>query len=177
MQPVDTARHEQSSSADGSDDSYSRALRVAFRFMGYRSRSVDEVRRRVGRQFSEPVTQRVLEALAGYGYLDDAAFAVAWRDARSRRGPRGVALLRRELRQKGLQPDVIDAALEEVDEVANAYRAGARRAERWLQSDGIAAGEFRAKMWGFLQRRGFSSGVCRDTVERLRMDFAGGPDD
>ena len=85
--------------------------------------------------------------------------------------------MRRELRQKGLQPDVIDAALEEVDEVANAYRAGARRAERWLQADGITAGEFRTKMWGFLQRRGFSSGVCRDTVERLRMDFAGEPDD
>ena len=85
--------------------------------------------------------------------------------------------MRRELRQKGLQPDVIDAALEQVDEDVNAYRAGARRAERWSQGDGVTAGEFRAKMWGFLQRRGFSSGVCRDTVERLRMDFAGGPDD
>lgn len=177
MQPADTAKHEQTSSADGSDESYGRALQVAFRFMSFRPRSVDEVRKRVGKEYSEPVTQRVLEALAGYGYLDDAAFAVAWRDARNRRGPRGVALLRRELRQKGLQPDVIDAALEQVDEDVNAYRAGARRAERWSQGDGVTAGEFRAKMWGFLQRRGFSSGVCRDTVERLRMDFAGGPDD
>lgn len=156
-------------------DDYARALQVALRYVSFRQRSITEVRRRVGREFSQPVVEKVLESLKRYGYLDDADFARRWRDSRERRKPRGSFALRRELRAKGVADGIIDAALEDLDESDSAYRAGERRAERWLEGGQMPYPEFRRKMWDHLRRRGFGSGVAVETTSRLWREY-GDPD-
>ena len=151
---------------DASDD-YGRALQVALRYVSFRQRSITEVRRRVGKEFSQPVVEQVLASLSRYGYLDDADFARRWRDSRERRKPRGRFALRRELRAKGIADTIIDATLEDLDETGSAYRAGERRAQQWLASGEMDYSTFRRKMWDFLRRRGFGSGVVGDTTARL----------
>jgi len=148
-------------------DDYARALQVALRYVSFRQRSVTEVRRRVGKEFSQPVVEQVLTSLNRYGYLDDEDFARRWRDSRERRKPRGSFALRRELRAKGVANSIIDDALEGLDEADGAYRAGERRARRWLEQGDMPYGTFRRKMWDYLRRRGFGSGVARDTIARL----------
>ena len=159
--------------ASESDD-YARALQVALRYVSFRQRSVTEVRRRVGKEFSQPVVEQVLASLNRYGYLDDEDFARRWRDNRERRKPRGAFALRRELRAKGVANSIIDATLEGLDEADGAYRAGERRAQRWLERGDMPHGTFRRKMWDYLRRRGFASGVARDTVARLWQDYGPG---
>ena len=155
------------------DDSYDRALQVAYRFVGFRPRSVGEVRRRLSKDFAANVVDRVVSIFIGYGYLDDAEFARQWRASRERRNPRGATLLRRELRDKGIADGLIDATLDDVDDAENAYRAGRKRAERWLGSgEGLAYHVFRRKMWDYLQRRGFGGGVAHQTVTRLWVEFS-----
>ena len=151
---------------DASDD-YGRALQVALRYVSFRQRSITEVRRRVGKDFSQPVVEQVLASLNRYGYLDDVEFAQRWRDSRERRKPRGRFALRRELRAKGIADNIIDATLENLDESSSAYRAGERRARQWLTGGEMDYQTFRRKMWDFLRRRGFGSSVARDTMNRL----------
>lgn len=155
---------------DASDD-YARALQVALRYVSFRQRSITEVRRRVGKEFSQPVVEQVLASLKRYGYLDDADFARRWRDSRERRKPRGRFALRRELRAKGIADTIIDATLEDLDETGSAYRAGERRAQQWLASGEMDYSTFRRKMWDFLRRRGFGSGVVGDTTARLWQEY------
>lgn len=155
---------------DLSDD-YARALQVALRYVSFRQRSITEVRRRVGREFSQPVVEQVLASLKRYGYLDDADFARRWRDSRERRRPRGRFALQRELRAKGITDNIIDATLEDLDESSSVYRAGERRARQWLAGGEMDYGTFRRKMWDFLRRRGFGSGVAGETVSRLWAEY------
>ena len=158
---------------DASDD-YGRALQVALRYVSFRQRSITEVRRRVGKDFSQPVVEQVLASLNRYGYLDDAEFAQRWRDSRERRKPRGLFALRRELRAKGIADNIIDATLENLDESSSAYRAGERRARQWLTGREMDYQTFRRKMWDFLRRRGFGSGVAGDTTARLWQEYGAG---
>lgn len=152
-------------------DDYASALQVALRYISFRQRSVTEVRRRVGKEFAQPVVEQVLASLTRYGYLDDEEFARRWRESRERRKPRGAFALRRELGAKGVANSIIDAALDGLDEANGAYRAGERRAQRWLERGDMPYGTFRRKMWDYLRRRGFGSGVARDTVARLWAEF------
>ena len=151
---------------DAGDD-YARAMQVALGYVSFKPRAVAEVRRRVGRDFTQPVVERVLDSLKRYGYLDDAEYAMQWRSSRDRRKPRGAFLLRRELRDKGVADDLIDNALDGLDEAGNAYRAGQRSAERWLSDGSMPYSTFRRKIWDYLGRRGFATGVTRDTANRL----------
>ena len=155
-------------------DSYPDALRVALRYVSFKPRTVAEVRRRVGRDFDQPVVEQALTSLKRYGYLDDAEYASQWRQSRDRRKPRGAALMRRELRARGIAEPIIEDALEGLDEFDAAYRAGERRARRLLSGDQAGFEVFRRRMWDYLQRRGFRSGVTRDTVRRLWAEHSAG---
>ena len=151
---------------DAGDD-YARAMQLALGYLSFKPRAITEVRRRIGRDFTQPVVERVLDSLKRYGYLDDAEYAMQWRRSRDKRKPRGAFLLRRELRAKGVADDLIDDALDGLDEAGSAYRAGQRPAQRWLKDDSMPYATFRRKMWDYLGRRGFPVGVTRDAVNRL----------
>ena len=153
-------------------DAYPEALRVALRYVSFKPRTVAEVRRRVGRDFDQPVVEQVLASLKGYGYLDDAEYATQWRNSRDRRKPRGSSLIRRELRAKGVAEPIIDDALVGLDETDAAYRAGERRARRLIAGGSVPYATFHRKMWDYLQRRGFPAGITRDTVRRLWAENA-----
>ncbi len=153
-------------------DAYTDALQVALRYVSFKPRTVAEVRRRVGRDFEQPAVEQALDSLKRYGYLDDAEFAAQWRNSRDRRKPRGASLIRRELRGKGVAELAIDDALVGLDEFDAAYRAAQRRAQRMLSDGSTSYTNFHRKMWDYLQRRGFPSGITRDTVRRLWAEHA-----
>lgn len=173
---MDTARNLELTplADDASDDAESAgaaALRVALRFIAFRPRSVAEVSKRLAPAFAPEVVEHTVAQCVRYGYLDDADFAGRWTESRIRRRPRGTALLRRELRQKGIAEELIDCNLAEVDDLGNAYRAGCRRAEIWLTGKGMGYELFRRRMFAYLQRRGFAGGVCAQTTGQLWRDF------
>lgn len=165
-------------SAADTESAAAAALRAALRFIAFRPRSVAEVRKRLSPAFAPAVVDHTVERCRRYGYLDDADFAGRWTASRLRRNPRGAALLRRELRQKGIDEDLIATSLAEVDDQDNAYRAGCRRAELWLNGAAMGYPLFRRRMFAYLQRRGFSASVCGPAIGQLWQDFApAGPDD
>lgn len=147
---------------DAAERAYDRALR----FLSYRPRSRDEIERYFHRRgVDAAAAEAALARLERNGLINDAEFAGFWVDNRQRFSPRGTRALRSELRQKGVQAEVIDAALAELpDEAQAAYEAGRRRARSLSQLD---QAEFSRKMLAFLQRRGFGYEAARDAIQRL----------
>ena len=141
----------------------------AIRFLAHRMRSNAEVRRRLERTYSSDIVEQVLEELKAQRYLDDATFAQEWRENRERLRPRSQFVIRRELMRLGVEPEVIQGALEGFDANDNAYRAGLTLANRLAGSD---YARFRQRLWPFLQRRGFDRSVIHDVVHQLWQDLA-----
>ena len=160
------------------DRSITQARDAALRFISYRPRSEAEVRRRLSPQYPEPIIEQVIASLRVQGFLDDAAFARLWRNHRERLRPRGQRRLRQELARLGVDRETTDAALEGFDEGENAYRAGqkyTRSLRNRAITQGITEEVFRQRLWGYLQRRGFSYGVAAEVAQRLWPELAADP--
>jgi regulatory protein len=141
-------------------------LEAAVRYLGYRPRSEQEIRTYVRRRKATPEqAEAVLEQLRQLHYVDDAAFAQFWRESRDRAAPRGERLLRAELLGKGVARDIVTEAMPDADDEEVLARRVAERAVRRLR--GLPWQEFRDKLWGQLQRRGFSYGVANRIIKEL----------
>jgi regulatory protein len=153
-----------------SDDSL-RCLNAAYRFLSLRPRSRDEIVQRLSKLgFTESAIEPALLKLTALHLLDDAAFAEYWKENRTAFRPRSQRMLKQELSRKGLDSEVIGAAISGVDETANAYQAAIVKARRLPATDYL---EFRNKLSGFLQRRGFGYSVIKKTVQQVWQEKSG----
>jgi regulatory protein len=156
---------------DQAEVAYDRALD----FLSYRPRSVAEVRRRLSKkEFDAVAIDQVISRLNRAGLLDDDVFARYWMDNRDTHKPRGSRALRYELRQKGVADSVIDNVLTDYDEDDAAFRAGLTQAQRLVRQRDYDIDTLRSKLIGFLNRRGFSFGIARDTADRLLEELEEG---
>jgi regulatory protein len=150
-------------------DSFEKAHDRALRFLSYRPRSEAEVRRYLqGKAVSPTIEEEVIERLTRAKLLDDLAFARYWVENRESFNPRGLRMLRYELRQKGLGENTIAQALTDLDEEESAYRVGLRRGHRLAHLDQVS---FRKKLGAYLLRRGFAHEVVNLAVERTWQEL------
>ncbi|MDP2674368.1 MAG: RecX family transcriptional regulator [Dehalococcoidia bacterium] len=144
---------------------------AAMRLLSYRPRSESELRQRLARRGAPAdLLDGAISRLRELGLVDDAAFARAWVEGRSRLSPRSQRLLRRELQAKGIDGEAAREALGPLDDEDAALRAAERRADAMR---GLPYPEFRQRLGDFLRRRGFDTATVRRTVERLRQDGGG----
>lgn len=148
-------------------------LDAAARFLEARSRSVVEVRRRLtGAGYQPALVEGAIDRLLELGMLDDEAFARAWVASRDRARPRGERALRDELRQKGIEREVVDRVLEEraspdgeihaSPDLEAAHRL-LRRNERSLSR--VADPRVRRqRAYALLARNGFDPETCREVA-------------
>jgi regulatory protein len=87
-------------------------LDAGLRFLETRQRSIAEVRRRLtSAGYRAELVASAIERLKALGLLDDEIFAAAWVASRDRASPRGEHVLMLELRQKGIDPQIVSATL------------------------------------------------------------------
>ena len=147
------------------EDEYERGKEIAMRLITNRPRSKKEVRDRMReKEIKEAVRERVVDRFEELDLLDDEAFARYWIDQRARFKPRGRPLLRQELRQKGVDQQIINDLLEDTDDSAAVRQAAEKKARTLMR---YPEDQFKKKLMGFLQRRGFSYHDCRDVVDEL----------
>lgn len=143
-----------------SRDAVETAHESALHYLSYRARTIAEMRHNLAdKGFSEAISETVIARLCEVGLLDDAAFAQQWVMERDRSDPRGRLAMRYELRQKGISDQIIDPALESVDEEDAALRAALPRLEHMNRLDETAC---RKQVLAYLQRRGFPYSIARD---------------
>lgn len=140
----------------------------ALRLLGVRSRSREELRRRLARAgFSEDEIAEALEDLERVGLVDDERFAdevVRWRLSRQGYGHRAAL---DTLRKAGVDRAVAERAVAAAgweDEEARVEEVGRTRLAR-LQ--GLPPDAAHRRLLGFLLRRGFDPEVARTVCSRL----------
>ena len=165
-------------------------LEAAARFIEARSRSVDEVRRRLaGAGYRPDLVDGAIARMTELGMLDDATFARSWVESRDRARPRGERAIREELRLKGIDRETIDLVLGErrdravgtADAVADASGGDAGEpasadrsaAERLLAKNARALARVadprqrRQRAYALLARHGFDPETCREVAATI----------
>jgi regulatory protein len=146
---------------EAEEDAYQRALRL----LGLRPRSERELRSYFDRhRFAPEIQETVLARLGELGLVDDRAFARMWVEDRQAFRPRSARALKAELRQKGVEAEAVEAALEGTNDEQAAYQA-ALKVSRRLR--GLSWEIFRRRLGSALARRGFDYEVIKPVVERV----------
>ena len=135
---------------------------LAMRALGRRMMSASELREHLlKKEISSNEINGILAKMREYGYLNDETFAENFVRARISRG--GRRKLTWELRRKGVDSVVIDAALDTIDPEAE-IEAAAAYALRALR--GGSDWNARNRAYGALQRRGYTGDVIRAAMTR-----------
>lgn len=146
-------------------DELENAKQSALRFLGYRPRSRRELIRNLeGKGFETAIIDQAIARLEELGLVDDAAFARYWVEQRETFKPRSRIALQQELQQKGIQRELIDDVLAEMDETAVARQAALKQAARWQT---LPEDLFKSKLSGHLQRRGFSYAIIKQIINEV----------
>lgn len=125
------------------------------RFVGLRPRSQKEILFYLQKKTSnEKIIKKVLGDLTNLGLVDDKAFVDWWLDQRAAFRPKGKRALIMELKQKGIDNDLIQKAVaEKVDEKEAAASLVEKKLRVWAR---LPREICREKLTGFLARRGFN---------------------
>jgi regulatory protein len=146
-------------------DHYQLCLNSAFQFLSYRPRSEAETSERlVQKGYQEREIEKVMLHLRRLNLINDTAFAEFWKENRNSFKPRSQRAVSLELRQKGVEAEVIQQVVGDIDDSENAYRVATARVRNIKTNDFQV---FRQKLGGYLQRRGFNYGVINSTVNRV----------
>jgi regulatory protein len=149
-------------------DQFRRCLNAAFHFLSYRPRSEAETRIRLQRRgYEAEDIERTISELKRLELVNDTTFAEYWKDNRNSFRPRSQRAVKQELRQKGVQRDVIDDVVNNLDDAENAYRAAVTKARSLRVTDYQI---FRQRLGGYLQRRGFNYGVINNAVKKCWLE-------
>jgi regulatory protein len=158
----------------GSEDTESRgsaaagqALQVAYRYLNRRERTVAEMRARLEREQDIPEATRdvAIAELLDYGYLDDARYARVFAQDRRNLDQWGTDRITRTLRERGIDRDLITAALSQIadaEEGTELDRAVALLHQRFPA--GPTSPRDRDRAFGVLIRKGYESELSADAV-------------
>jgi regulatory protein len=126
----------------------------------------------------EDVTEATLDRFEELGLVDDEEFARQW--ARSRQAGRGLArrALAYELRSRGVDQDVVTAALEDpdLDDELETARSLVRRRLTAMGPDPDPERQMR-RLLGMLARKGYGAGVASRAVREAMAELSVDPDD
>ena len=145
-----------SESAELSREEQARAL--CLRLLTARARTRAELEGQLAKRgYPDDVSTQVLDRLADVGLIDDADFAEQWVRSRRVNAGKGKRALAAELRTKGVDNEVITAALSDIDAGAERERAeqlvnDKLRRERNTEDEA----KLTRRLVGMLARRGYS---------------------
>jgi regulatory protein len=134
------------------------------------------------RNVPDEAATAVLDRFGEVGLIDDAAFARAWVETRQRGRGLGRGALAGELRRKGVDKEVVQSALELVDDESELESARALVAKKLPGTRGAPAPARARRLVGMLARRGHPAGVAYRVVrealaaEGVDPELAGVPD-
>ncbi|MFD7701271.1 recombination regulator RecX [Streptomyces caelestis] len=118
------------------------------------------------REIPDEAAEEVLSRFEEVGLIDDSAFADAW--VESRHHGRGLArrALARELRTKGVDPTLIDAAVSQLDSEQEEATARELVARKLRATRGLDRDKRLRRLAGMLARKGYPEGLALRVVRQ-----------
>jgi regulatory protein len=146
------------------------AIETALRLLAMHQRSEKDLRDRLRRRgLRLAAVDAAVTRMQELGYLNDAAFARSYVEARQASTPRSRRALSFELTRHGVERDLATEAVEELSDADAAYSAAQRRLRALRNLDRDA---FKRRLGNFLASRGFSYGTARLTIDRCWQELA-----
>jgi regulatory protein len=140
-------------------------LDAAYYYLSYRPRSEGEIRQWLRKRgFSNDVVEKTIARLREQNLTDDLAFAQFWKDSRLSFRPKSKRLIKRELRDKKIDGEIIEQVTNDIDDEEIAYRLGSGRLPSLAHLDYRT---FYRRLSSYLAYRGFSYEVIRRTASLL----------
>ena len=140
----------------------------ALRLLAVSPRSVEELRGRLKlKKHPDSAIEPVLELLKKQGFLNDQKFAQLYAGSRVNARPVGRRQLEMDLKKKGLSSGVIEetlSGLKDYDEKETVRKLAERQVSRMT---GVSPKKKKARLFGFLKRRGFSSDAIFSVLSDL----------
>ena len=143
------------------------ARAVCLRLLTARARTRAELAGQLTKRgYPDDVSAEVLHRLAAVGLIDDAGFAEQWVRSRRAHAGKGKRALAAELRTKGVDNDVITAALADIDAGAERERAEQLVRDK-LRRERLGDDDTKVmrRLVGMLARRGYHQSVALDVVK------------
>ncbi|MBI4846378.1 MAG: regulatory protein RecX [Candidatus Omnitrophica bacterium] len=153
------------------NNDFVKAKNYAFRLLKVRFRSCKEIETKLAlKGFSSDIIKKNLELLTELGYIDDLKFAKLWIESRLRFNPKGKYALIQELKQKGLDPWIIEQSIALINENTE-YRLAMQVARKRLVILGsLPVNVIRRRLGSYLGRRGFKSSLIFKIIKELICD-------
>ena len=137
-----------------------KALQAAYNLISYRGRSQKELNDRLGRKgYGETVITAVIDRLVQLKLVDDEDFTRSW-VSQTKSATRSRRRLQQELRQKGVEPELVKTQMDEIGE-GHDEEAIKTLIERRLNKN---TAPDRRKLVAYLTRQGFAVGLVLQMI-------------
>lgn len=149
-----------------SQEELNKAQAYALMLLGYRERSLREIKIRMRQKgYEEKLVEKVVKYLKDRNLINDKRFTQLWAESRIKKGY-GSWRIQSELEQKGVNREIADEILKDlysgIDEVQVALDLVEKK--RWVSKEPPRLTE---RVSNLLRRRGFSFEVISDVVEKI----------
>ncbi|MBI3585268.1 MAG: regulatory protein RecX [Nitrospinae bacterium] len=171
---------------------FEKGKQIAYRFLSYRPRSKKEVERKLKeKKISGENILNIISLLEKNNYLNDREFTLNWLRYRMENRPRGRRSLEYELKEKGVDSEIIKDSLDEVySGEFDEYDVAVKLAEKKIASlkkkqpplspltkgelkgvvpltKGELGGYIKRRLFSYLHRKGFSFSL----IEKVMSDL------
>lgn len=145
--------------------SLEKAKEYCFLLLKFRLRSEKEICQRLKQKnFNEAVIKGALDFLKEYRFIDDALFAKTWIESRLKK-PLGIRKIKEELKIKGIDKEIIEDALGQIQPGYSEEEVVSRLTrDRLKKPKGIEPQKAKRRVFAYLLRRGFSPDIVMDVV-------------
>ncbi len=138
------------------------------RLLSQRAYCIQQIRNKLKtRQYDESIIESIITLFIQRGYLDDQKYAREFVASRLQNRPRGIPLLKQELKRKGIPDSIIREILspleKDIDQMALAEAALSRRKDYAGEKDPQRR---RNKIYRFLAQKGFPPEVIYGLLRR-----------
>lgn len=156
------------------NDLFEKFYNKALRFLSFRPRSEKEIRsnfansKRRGKVPSNEIIELVIKKLKEQKFLDDKEFAKWWVEQRTLIKLKPKRIIKMELRQKGIDDEVIDELLSKIDQAVSDLEKAKRIVEKKISKyKNLEPFEKRNKLGRFLASKGFDYDTIKDVLKDL----------
>jgi len=154
-------------------DEFEKYLNSALRYLSFRPRSEKEVVDKLKeKKAPSEIIDRIVLQLKDHKFLNDEDFARWFIEQRLRFKPKGIRIIKMELKQKGINQEIIDEAIanlssDEESEVPSSDLESARKlVEKKLPKyRDLDKQIIYQKLGSFLARRGFNWDVIKKSID------------
>ena len=155
-------------STGGEDSVFLKAKNDALRLLSFKPRSTQELRKRLKmKKYPDGITDRVVDVFTKTGLLDDRKFAKLFANSRIYTRPTGRRQLEFDLKKSGVGETIAAETLAGLEGYDEKQTAKDLVRNRFARTKDVPDEKRKARIFGFLKRRGFSQGVIFSVLSEL----------